>query len=908
MPIRTLLYILPLFFIGSTFLSAQQYSVGGKVAVQNSKYKTGKVQYLDGVYVQAAFAKSALTDQKGEFKLTFVGLNKGEKTQLKVKKNGYEVVNEKALQDVIVGRASHLDIYMCVEGELIDNQLVYYNIAKEAITKSYQRKIAKLQASYDDAEELIASLEDQLNKTIASSSEALDLLNTEKEAALETAREIAGKFAYVNLDNVSDDYVKAFDAYQKGQLDKALKILDPQLLKNKLEKAVAERNRVAKLKAQYEVELEKAQKNIAENIEAWILRARVANLNNKRDEARAAFETAIEYDADNLELLKEYAEFCDQNYMYKRGIDVINLALPLEKDESRQIELWLWQATLMYHADMSDDLQKVLDKAAQKAEVLYKRDANAHFSQLLEVYSKYIQLNRLGAFNEKYFEKAEAIGKKHISRKSKPEHQIQLGLIYFYWGDAVSIFDFKDITSSTFHPKVGAEKALNKAVEWLERAEQKAPDAIYHLVRVTNSLGELYTKQGNCAEALKSFQKAEQYIIKALAPYYDKNGNANFSGDDPVNTIGLFFRRFDIAREQLECMAATQGIPATKVKLGKIVGDIKSLAKADSILYYKQVAKTLEAYANLTLDYEAYLDDGIEKFESMCAAYERLNDLTDDAFLTDYLDGIDIGVQLFIQQYAKNRDFDYRLKAINYLDFAYDEQLFNYEEGSFVAQLCLVQLELSYEELFLKDSIFIQNLLKKPEDLYDYNWSNKEFAYIAICNIVHRGYYNSFFKGARYPPIYFNLFNQGINLFFELTEEEPDEYEYGIMLAEYFIQGIEESVEHVFDSPGVQLWLGQLYGLQSYRHLFLKQYAESEQTAKEGIDIAPDEIWIKTNQGHALLFQGKFEQAKAIYLANKEVKLSDGKTFGKAVLDDFNDLEKAGITHPDMAKIRKLLK
>ena len=54
------------------------------------------------------------------------------------------------------------------------------------------------------------------------------------------------------------------------------------------------------------------------------------------------------------------------------------------------------------------------------------------------------------------------------------------------------------------------------------------------------------------------------------------------------------------------------------------------------------------------------------------------------------------------------------------------------------------------------------------------------------------------------------------------------------------------------------------------------------------------------------LFDNQFETAKAIYLENKDAKLDEERSFSHAVLDDFKELEEAGIPHPDMEKIKAL--
>ena len=65
---------------------------------------------------------------------------------------------------------------------------------------------------------------------------------------------------------------------------------------------------------------------------------------------------------------------------------------------------------------------------------------------------------------------------------------------------------------------------------------------------------------------------------------------------------------------------------------------------------------------------------------------------------------------------------------------------------------------------------------------------------------------------------------------------------------------------------------------------------------------------IKVTLAHSYLFDNQFDKAKAIYLENKNARLRDDeRTFSQAVLDDFKELQEAGITHPDMEKIKALL-
>ncbi|MTK53112.1 ATP-binding protein [Paludibacter sp.] len=102
----------------------------------------------------------------------------------------------------------------------------------------------------------------------------------------------------------------------------------------------------------------------------------------------------------------------------------------------------------------------------------------------------------------------------------------------------------------------------------------------------------------------------------------------------------------------------------------------------------------------------------------------------------------------------------------------------------------------------------------------------------------------------------------------------------------------------------------QTLGNLSWYQLFEKSFSKVEKNAILALKLDPTQTWIKTNLAHALLFQNKYKDAKKIYLElkNQPYPPKPSKTFNYYILRDFDELEKAGITHPDIAKIRELLK
>jgi tetratricopeptide (TPR) repeat protein len=94
----------------------------------------------------------------------------------------------------------------------------------------------------------------------------------------------------------------------------------------------------------------------------------------------------------------------------------------------------------------------------------------------------------------------------------------------------------------------------------------------------------------------------------------------------------------------------------------------------------------------------------------------------------------------------------------------------------------------------------------------------------------------------------------------------------------------------------------------AWYHLFDQNPREAIAASLKALELSPhNAAMIKVTLAHSYLFDNQFDKAKAIYLENKDAKLDDERTFSQAVLEDFKELQDAGITHSDMEKIKGLL-
>jgi hypothetical protein len=133
-----------------------------------------------------------------------------------------------------------------------------------------------------------------------------------------------------------------------------------------------------------------------------------------------------------------------------------------------------------------------------------------------------------------------------------------------------------------------------------------------------------------------------------------------------------------------------------------------------------------------------------------------------------------------------------------------------------------------------------------------------------------------------------------------------------------------ESVETLRDvmvsqaSDQSRLMLANRLGSLAFTLILDGQFAEAQTQCEEAQRLAneigdgiqktdrDDLVFIQGNLAHALLFQGHYDEALAIYGQNWNKPLM-GKTFGEITLEDFAEFDKAGLTNPDLSRMKQAL-
>jgi tetratricopeptide (TPR) repeat protein len=99
--------------------------------------------------------------------------------------------------------------------------------------------------------------------------------------------------------------------------------------------------------------------------------------------------------------------------------------------------------------------------------------------------------------------------------------------------------------------------------------------------------------------------------------------------------------------------------------------------------------------------------------------------------------------------------------------------------------------------------------------------------------------------------------------------------------------------------------IGRLGDL-AFNFILARDFDNALQSVDEAISLAPDEVWLYANRAHALMFLGREDEARALYLRYQDDKNVLGKPWGTLIVDDFTEMGNVGLMNPLMDEIAKL--
>lgn len=282
----------------------QDIRLDGLVVMQNSKYKTGKVEYISDVSIRAPFSIPTKSDSRGYFDLVFSDKPLGNTVRISARKSGLKLINEKVLEAAaVLGRVEALKVVMCPEETFEENLSAYYNISQNAVKRTYERRMAVFQKASQTAQRrLMDSLQIEMGQVIGSKEKAIVLLGEQRQGLEKQLKELADRFVVINLDDESAIHQAAFEAFAKGDVHTAISVLNTvnwhDRLKTNKEQMDKRNVTIQELKQQNDT----SRYQIEQDRRSCILAASLYQLQYRFDSAQYFYELAIEFDLDSTDI------------------------------------------------------------------------------------------------------------------------------------------------------------------------------------------------------------------------------------------------------------------------------------------------------------------------------------------------------------------------------------------------------------------------------------------------------------------------------------------------------------------------------------------------------------------------------------------------------------------------------
>ncbi len=914
----------------------QDVKLPGVVVEQNSQFRTGAIKYLSNAQIKAREAAPVFSDIKGQFTLLFADKPTGGVARIFATKKGFEVVNKKELESAaVMGRIDPLKVVLCPAGQLAENQYTYYNIAKDAVVASYERKLGTLNKKSREQQILIAQLQVDFKQKINTIEEAKKLLEKQKQAAEKQAEDLAEKFVTVNLDDQTESYQRAFRAFLDKDIDLAITILDSVDIERRLALNTSEKQREEDLVDTLQSSIAQREKQIQQDINQCIFKANLHILEYQFDKAETLFELAVQYAPTNTDILFEFAYFLQKQNRFQKALIYYPKVLQL-LDSLAQKNPDIFQpdmastlnnlGILLSDNNEMDQAKKHYQEAlqirrqlAQKNPDVFQPDvamtlnnlgnllsdnnemdkAQKHYQEALQLYRKLAQknpdvfqpyvattLNNLGGLLRANNEMDKA--QKHYQEALQLYRQLAQKNLDVFQPDVAMTLNNLGVLLRANNEMDKAKKHYQEALQLYRTLAQKNPDVYLPYVTSTlNNLGNLLSDNNEMDKAQKHYQEALQ-IYRKLAQKNPDVFQPYVAGT--LNNLGVLLRaNNEMDKAQKHYQEALQlyrklaqknpdvfqpDVAMTLNNLGILLSDNNEMDKAQ-----KHYQEALQIYRKLVQkNPDVYLPDVATTLNNLGALLSDNNEM--DKAQKHYQEALQIYGKL-AQKNPKVYNLDVCMTAIN-LGLFYEEILESMgdmslkEEG--IQLMEDTRLRLS---IFPKDHPVVKQYTPYVDRLLE------------------------FFSSFTMEQFELNQKIDAIETLKQQNETEQDVHQK--VVRQQQIVDLHHQLElYLPDNKDLQNLIASEYGSLAWYQLFDQQFTAAEEAARKGLSIDPTEEWISTNLALSLLYQGKWEAAKAIYLPFKDQPQGDG-TYKEVFLEDLDALEKAGITHPDVEKIRQLL-
>lgn len=896
----------------------------GTVRIQNSGNKP-----LPGVQISAQGSNQTNSDNKGLFRLELPNKIEGNSIDsLKVSRSGYEWTNQPSLQSIVADSNLPLNVIMAPAGEREKNEKKNRRIIEENLQKDFERKINEITKKENYEKSILQHKIDSLTKLL--------------ETQVANAPALADEYSRNNLDDESELFQQAFVLFQNGKIDSSIKRLENAKL---IEQADGAKNKV---------ELDKRIKRNPN----WLLQlmkdlefqAQMYSIKFEYEKASKCYEKLLQLDSNNINNNEKALQFYSETWKDYKKSEAISRHILFTMNQipsEVRLEAAVTLGRLFNEIGSLDSSLLYFNIGYSIGDSLFQMGpSNLEVGRKLSIVCECLAaaLEQQGSFSRarEYFDRSIIVAER-IFKADTQNVYLRKNLIDKYYSFARFLLARGDYAAST--------EMTNKAMQLIEMPVPiKMPSSPEE---VSASIGQVLENLPLAEKEYNDGPKDEKQTLDMLRMYLTV-GNFFCNQDSLSLALSLYLKGIDIANGVSEKYAK-------HVAFNELFG---SLALNVAILHI-ETSNYQNAFDYLTL-YKKIIDNLIRKFpqseeykRSLVSYYEELaivyqaqgkdslaiskliisKNIMEDVVQSNPSNESNIIALIILYDrivdiYQNCNEFE---KSLSYLtkELKFSKELFekNKEDDDRKDRLASSYSRLGFYYLQtgknvdalanLSTAINLRGFLRERPNLPDYydRYANDLFlAGPVACKL------NLIDTGIRYQQQAADLYDNLYSLTSDPTYSINSGYVYSNISQcdstlspsekiSYHQKAVDRFLLAKDKDSSIVKDLINNYGNISYSLLFTKQFASADSIAELALKLAQqNEIekyteWIKTNLAHALLFQGKYDEAVNIYveLKDKPYPNDTTKNYAAFLIQDFDDLGKSGITSPDVAKIRALL-
>ena len=816
---------------------------------------------VSGVEVSGSYANPVVTGIDGQYVLIFQDVEPGEGITVEARKNGWEVINREALQmQLPKAQVRPFKIVICPAGRLAENRKRFYQISDSTIIRRYNERLAALNRKASDWQQQAVQLDEERKRL-------------EREA-----RELANRFSQINFDDISPIQQQAFALFQAGKTGETIKLLETIDSRKDIAQAQTQKQKGRSLQETGQRIEANADSVIRQHIKKLLFQADLYKLTFQFDKAETVYELAVLADTTNLANVFTFANFLQAQNQHDKAIYWYQKALRLAKTDSDKARTLNNLGLLLRDKKDFRAAQTAFEQALAIRERLAKTNPAAHEPDVATT------LNNLGILFSDKKDKDYAAAQTAYERALAIQERLAKTNPATYEPDVARTLTNLGLLLHEKNDFGVAQTVYERALAIRERLA-KTDSATFEpaLASTLNNLGNLLLDREDYGAAQTAYGRALTIHEKLT-----KTNPAAYEPDiaKTLNNLGLVLQ-------------AKNDFGAAQTAYERALTIRERLARINPVTYEPDIATTLTNLGILFSTKEDY-ETAQTVFNRVLTIYERLTKADPATYEPDVAKTLNNLGMLFIDR--KNKDYGAAQTAL-------ERALAIYERFAKTAPDV-------YELEFCRSVVLLGIVVKQN---YQNETATKVKSYLRQVESILTRYPRhplaiTLKKEVDNIAAYLKTYNiykdiQAIKQQVGAAPNQAAKIQKQRLVVERYRQFITEGYPDL-------LWeLGGAYGDLAWYLLFDRKFAEAEQVARQAISpanfIKPADYdkkieWVHTNLALALLFQGKYIEAATIYRNFKD-KPYNKVTYKETFLSDLNELEKAGITHPDVAKIRQML-